>query len=144
MSRTDAPIHLPRQLPNVMQALLAVHASIATVGLGDTLHNLVVLRASQMNQCGFCLKMHAGEARAAGETNARLDHLAAWRHTGDYTPRERAALAWTEALTRLDPATEFAPLRTELRVHFSDNEIAALTTDIAMINLWNRVQIANH
>lgn len=144
MHRTDAPIRLPQQLPDVMQTLIAVHAPINAAGLGATLHNLVVLRASQINQCGFCVKMHTSEARAAGETDARLDHLAAWRHVSDYTPRERAALAWTEALTVLNPKAEHGALRAELREHFSDVEIAALTADIAMINLWNRVQIANH
>ncbi|MBB5206870.1 carboxymuconolactone decarboxylase family protein [Chiayiivirga flava] len=144
MSRTDAPIRLPQQLPAVMQRLIATQQAIGEAETDATLHHLVVLRASQLNQCGFCVKMHAAEARAGGETNARLDHLAAWRHVGDYSARERAALAWTEALTRLDPAADLAALRSELRVHFDEAELAALTATIAMINLWNRVQIASH
>lgn len=144
MSRTDAPIRLPQQLPDVMQALIAAHGFIAAAESDALLHHLVVLRASQINQCGFCVKMHTADARAAGASNAQLDHLAAWRHTTDYTPRERAALAWTEALTQLDPKAQHGPMRTELRQHFSEPELASLTAAIAMINLWNRVQIANH
>ena len=144
MSRTDAPIRLPQQLPDVMQALIATQTAIGAAEIDALLHHLVVLRASQINQCGFCVKMHTADARAAGESNARLDHLAAWRHTTDYSARERAALAWTEALTELDPKADHGPMRTELRQHFSEPELAALTATIAMINLWNRLQIANH
>ena len=144
MSRSDAPILLPQQLPDVMKALLAVHKAIAPTTLEAGLSHLAALRASQINQCGFCVKMHTQDARAAGETSERLDRLIVWRHVGDFNPRERAALAWTEAVTHLDPATDYGPLRAELRAHFSDPELAALTASIAMINLWNRLQVANH
>jgi alkylhydroperoxidase family enzyme len=88
--------------------------------------------------------MHTHESRAIGETNERLDHLVAWKHLGGYTDRERAALAWTEALTRLDREPEPAPLRAELRRHFTDKEIGALTAAVAMINFWNRIAISRH
>lgn len=144
MSRPNAPILLPQQLPDVMKALLAVHTAINQSTLESALSHLVVLRASQINQCGYCVKMHTQEARAAGETSERLDRLIVWRHVGDFSPRERAALAWTEALTVLDARTDYGAHRTELRTHFSEAEVAALTAAIAMINLWNRIQIANH
>lgn len=145
MSRPDAPILLQKQLPDVVQALLAVYKPINEAAAPEpALHHLVVLRASQINQCGYCVKMHTREARADGETSERLDRLVVWRHVGDYSPRERAALAWTEALTQLDPRADYGRLRAELRAHFSDAEIAALTATIAMINVWNRIQVSDH
>jgi AhpD family alkylhydroperoxidase len=145
MSRPDAPIELQKQLPDVVQALLAVYAPItAAAALEPALQHLVVLRASQINQCGYCVKMHTREARAAGETSERLDRLVVWRHVGDFSARESAALAWTEAVTQLDPHSDYGPLRAELRAHFSDVEIAALTATIAMINVWNRIQVSDH
>ncbi|KLI97202.1 carboxymuconolactone decarboxylase family protein [Luteimonas sp. FCS-9] len=139
-----APVHLPEVLPDLMQALVATQGRISRLTPDAGLHHLMVLRASQINGCAFCVKMHTREAREHGETDTRLDRLVVWRHVEDFDVRERAALAWTEALTRLDAQADYAPLRTALRAHFSDTEIAALTADIAMINLWNRLQIANH
>ncbi|MHC9083724.1 carboxymuconolactone decarboxylase family protein [Luteimonas sp. RIT-PG2_3] len=144
MSRPDAPFHLPQQLPDVMQALIAAQATIGAAEPDRKLHHLVVLRASQINQCGYCVKMHTREARDDGETSERLDRLVVWRHVGDYSARERAALAWTEALTQLDPQADYASLRAGLRAHFSDAEASALTATIGMINLWNRLQVSNH
>ncbi len=142
---TTRPVQLDRELPEVFRALLAVHAANDRHGLARGLCHLVHLRASQINGCAHCIRMHAREAREDGETDARLDHLAGWRHMDDYTPAERAALAWTEALTRLgDHATDLGALRAELRAHFADAQIAALTVEVAMINQWNRIAIARH
>ncbi|KGM53665.1 alkylhydroperoxidase [Lysobacter daejeonensis GH1-9] len=140
------PVHPDRQLPDVFQALLAVHKANDRHGLARPLRHLVHLRASQINGCAHCIRMHAREAREDGETDARLDHLAGWRHMDDYMPAERAALAWTEALTRLGGGCEpdFGALRAELRQHFSDEQIAALTVEVAMINQWNRIAISRH
>ncbi len=143
-SPSTAPITLPTVLPALMQTLVETHGAIFKLSPEAGLHHLLVLRASQINGCGFCVKLHARDARAHGTSSTQLDHLLVWRHVDDFSPRERAVLAWTEALTRLDPDTAYAPLRADLRAHFSDAEIAALTADIAMINLWNRIQIANH
>jgi alkylhydroperoxidase family enzyme len=88
--------------------------------------------------------MHAKEARDDGETNERLDRLVVWSHVSDFTAKEKAALAWTEALTQLPTHTELGPLRAALREHFSDVEASALTTVIAMINLWNRLGVSVH
>ncbi len=88
--------------------------------------------------------MHTQEALDAGETQERLQRLTVWRHVDDYSPAEKAAFAWTEALTSLNVDTNYEALRSELRRHFEDAEISAITAAIAMINLWNRVQVSNH
>lgn len=140
------PVRLEALVPDVLQALQAVQKTNAGHGLARPLRHLVHLRASQINGCAHCIRMHAREAREDGETDARLDHLAGWRHMDDYTPDERAALAWTEALTRLggDREPDFGMLRAELRRHFSEAHIAALTVEVAMINQWNRIAISRH
>lgn len=141
---TTTPLNPYKAVPGVITALQNVHVAIDTHGLDRTLHHLVQLRASQINACGYCVKMHSREARADGETSERLDRLVVWRQVNDFTPRERAALAWTEALTRLDRDVDYAPLRDALRIHFSDEEVSVLTATVAMINLWNRIQISTH
>lgn len=144
MSDRTLAVRYEQEIPDVVQALQAVHRAIDTHGLDRHLYHLVLLRASQINQCAHCVKMHVREAREDGETSDRLDRVIVWEHVGDFTPRERAALAWTEALTVLDRRTGFAALRAELRVHFSDRDIGVLTAVIGMINLWNRLQVARH
>jgi AhpD family alkylhydroperoxidase len=91
--------------------------------------HVVHLRASQINACAHCIDMHVREARADGETNERLDRLIAWRHVEHFSPAGRAALAWTEALTTLSPNTDYARLRSQLRDHFSEQQIGALTAE---------------
>jgi len=148
MNDTDtpsSPVHLEQHIPDVFKALHAVHRANDAHGLERPLRHLVHLRASQINGCAHCIRMHSRAAREDGETDARLDHLTAWEHMADYTEAERAALAWTEALTRLGGAhPDFGPLRARLRQQFSEEQIAALTVEIAMINQWNRVAISRH
>lgn len=138
------PINYLQAMPDVIDAMSQVHVVMDRLGLDRRIHHLVQLRASQINGCGYCVKMHTREARADGETNERLDRLVVWDHVTDFSPRERAALAWTEALTMLDRKTDYGTLRAELREHFSDEEIGVLTATVAMINLWNRIQISAH
>lgn len=140
----NKPIHYAQTIPVVMEALERVHEAMDAAGLDRGIHHLVQLRASQINGCGHCVKMHAREARADGETNDRLDRLVVWRQVGDFSPAERAALAWTEALTSLDACTGYGELRAGLRRHFNEEQVAVLTVTAAMINLWNRVQIGSH
>ncbi len=121
-----------------------MEAAIAATGFDEKLHHLILLRASQINGCGFCVKMHSRDARKAGETNHRLDHLIIWRHTDDFSEKEKLAFEWTEALTKLDKEEDLPRLRKELRAHYSDQEISTMTAMIGMINLWNRVAISNH
>jgi len=138
------PIRFDIQFPDLLQHLANTHPVINETGIDTKFQHLIWLRASQINGCGYCVKMHTSEARKDGETNARLDHLAAWHSVDDFTLAEKAVLAWTEALTNLSYSQDRAPLVSELRKHYSEKEIAAQTITIAMINLWNRIQIANH
>lgn len=131
--------------PTVYQALYQVHVKLDGLKLLERkLHHLVVLRASQMNGCAFCVKMHISEAKADGETQERLDRLIVWRHVEDFTTAEKAAFGWTEALTAVDIQAYYEPLRQQLLQHFSEQQISALTVTIGMINLWNRIQLSQH
>ena len=139
-----APVRLNLVVPEVYPPLLKMSEVIGGLGLDKKLHHLVHLRASQINGCAFCVKMHTREAREDGETNDRLDRLVVWEHVNDFSEAEKAALAWTEALTVLDQKTDYTSLRGRLRASFTDREIGALTATIAMINLWNRLQVSAH
>ncbi|MBK4216835.1 carboxymuconolactone decarboxylase family protein [Paracoccus caeni] len=141
---TTKPVNHYTNIPDVFSSLEKVHGAIDQHGLDRMLHHLVQLRASQLNGCAYCVKMHTREAREDGETNERLDRLIVWDHVSDFTAKERAALAWTEALTQIDRRTDYGALRAALREHFSDTEISALTAEVAMINLWNRIQVSTH
>ena len=143
MNTTGAVRH-DLEIPDVLKMLADVHATMDTYGFDRTLHHLILLRASQINRCGFCVKMHSRDARQHGETEARLDRLIVWDQVADFTDREKAALAWTEALTILNPDVDLAALRGRLRKFFADKEISVLTATIGMINLWNRIRISGH
>lgn len=133
-----------QEIPDVLTSMAGVHQAMDAHGFDRAIHHLVQLRASQINRCGFCIKMHTKEARADGEASERLDRVIVWNQVSDFTGREQAALAWTEALTVLDSKADLGPLRARLREHFSEREIAILTATVAMINLWNRINISRH
>ena len=143
MTKTDPVSHF-EHAKDVAAALEAVMPVIRARDTEASLYHLMVLRASQINQCAFCVDMHTREAREDGESSQRLDRLVVWRHVEDFTPRERAALAWTEALTTLRGDADYAAMRGALRAEFTDSEISTLTMIVAMINLWNRIQVSNH
>jgi AhpD family alkylhydroperoxidase len=143
MTTTAAINHLDF-IPAVLQGFAAAHGEICKTSLAPKLRHLIELRASQVNQCAFCVKMHTEEALKDGESNKRLERLVVWRHVDDFTSEERAVLAWTEALTGLEGTTDYAGLREDLRKHFEDGQISAITSSIAMINLWNRMGVSNH
>ncbi len=103
---------------------------------------LVDIRASQLNGCAFCLDMHVKQARIHGERELRLHHVAIWRESPLFTARERAALAWTEALTRIAPEGVPDTLYVEVREQFPEEELSALTWRVAAINGWNRMNVA--
>jgi len=128
----------------IMAALQGVEEVIAATGFDEKLHHLILLRASQINGCGFCVKMHTRDARKAGETNHRLDHLIVWRHSDDFSEKEKLAFEWTEALTELNKEDQLPRLRQELKKHYRDQEISTMTAMVGMINLWNRIAISNH
>jgi AhpD family alkylhydroperoxidase len=128
--------------PKIFQALFAAQSVIDAGGLDAKLLHLVKMRASQINGCAYCIDMHSKDARAEGETEQRLYSLDAWRETPFYSDRERAALEWTEAVTLV--ATTHAPDEAyeAVRAQFSEDEIKTLTLAVAMINTWNRLNIA--
>jgi AhpD family alkylhydroperoxidase len=109
--------------------------------LDPTLLHLVKMRASQINGCAYCLHMHSADARKHGEREERLLLLNAWRESALYTPRERAALAWTEALTKITDGHAPDAVYREAREAFSDEDLISLSLAIAMINAWNRLAI---
>ncbi|WP_340646602.1 carboxymuconolactone decarboxylase family protein [Phenylobacterium sp.] len=130
-----------KHIPDGLKAMMAVEASVAASSLEHSLVELVKLRASQINGCAFCIHMHVTDARAHGETEMRLHMLNAWRESPLYSDRERAALAWTEALTLL-AATGAPDADFELvKGQFSEVEQVNLTLAIGAINLWNRLQV---
>lgn len=141
---STATVRFETEVPQIFELLGKVEAEVGSTPLDVGLRHLVKLRVSQINQCAYCVKMHALEARADGETDERLDRLVVWAQVSDFSAGEKAALAWAEALTVIDHRTDFGAMRAALRIHFDDVEITALTAAIAMINLWNRIQISRH
>ena len=131
-----------RASPDIMKALVALDVAIGKRGIDPVLLNLVKLRASQINGCAYCVDSHNSDARKAGESERRLSAVVAWRETLFFTDLERAALAWTEALTRL-PDTHAPDADYEaLRAHFEDAEMVDLSVAIGAINIWNRLGVA--
>jgi AhpD family alkylhydroperoxidase len=128
--------------PDTINALSAVEKQIQASGLERTLIELVKTRASQINGCAVCINMHTADARHNGESEARLYLLNAWREAPVYTDRERAALAWTEAVTLISETHAPDDLYEEVRKHFSEAETVNLTMLIATINAWNRIAIS--
>ena len=128
--------------PEAIKAMLAFSAAVEKLGIEHSLLELVKLRASQVNGCAFCVDMHAADARKAGETERRLYAVAVWRETPFFTPRERAALAWTEAVTQISARGAPDDLYLALDAQFTQKEQMDLTLGISMINCWNRLAIA--
>lgn len=128
--------------PEIMKALGGLEAAVKGSGLEHSLIELVKTRASQINGCAFCIHMHTRDARAAGETEERLYLLSAWHESPLYTDRERAALAWTEALTLISEAHVSDELYDEVRASFSESDIVKLTMLVGTINTWNRIAIS--
>ncbi|MBW8744913.1 MAG: carboxymuconolactone decarboxylase family protein [Sphingomonas sp.] len=124
--------------PQQMQAFVDFSNAMAKDGVEPSLAELVKIRASQINHCAFCLHMHTREALAQGESEVRLTMLAAWEESPLYTDRERAALAWTEALTLLPETNAPDHVYAELQAHFTPEEQVKLTMLIGIINAWNR------
>lgn len=129
--------------PEAFKAMLRLEQQVHGLGLEPSLLELVKTRASQINGCAWCLEMHTRDARALGETEQRLYLLAAWRDAHCYTPKERAALAWTEEVTRLDSAQGVSDaVYEEARRHFDEKQLVDLTLAIIAINGWNRLNVA--
>lgn len=128
--------------PEAMKPLFAMKLHIDKSGLEKKLVHLVMMRASQLNGCTYCMDMHSKEARAEGETEQRLYLLQVWREAPFYTERERAALAWCEAVTRLDPVHGVTDeIYAQASAQFSERELMDLNLLVIMINGWNRIAI---
>jgi AhpD family alkylhydroperoxidase len=127
--------------PEALKPLLALQRYTNECGLEPSLLELVKIRASQINGCAFCLEMHTREAHAMGESHVRMHLLAGWRESPLFSPRERAALAWTEALTRLADSHAPDDVYEAARAQFDEKELANLSVAIGMINVWNRLQV---
>jgi AhpD family alkylhydroperoxidase len=127
--------------PEAVKALVALEVAVSKLGIEASLLDLIKLRASQINGCAFCVDLHTRDARKAGESERRLYAVSVWRETPFFTARERAALAWTEALTLV--AQTHAPDEDyeAMRAQFSDKEIVDLALAISTINAWNRLSI---
>jgi AhpD family alkylhydroperoxidase len=128
--------------PGVYQPMMGLEQYLHGCGLEESLVHLVKLRTSQINGCAYCLDMHWKDLRASGEQEQRLYSLDAWRECPYYTERERAALAWAEAVTLVAEGHVPDSVYEEVRMHFSDKELADLTLAVATINAWNRLAIA--
>jgi len=134
-------IEMHAAAPAAYKAMRGLSDYTGACGLEPALLELVKTRASQVNGCAFCIQMHTRDARKLGETDERLHLLAAWRETPIYTPRERAALAWTEALTLLTEGHAPDAAYDEVRAQFSEEELVNLSLAIATINAWNRLAL---
>lgn len=127
--------------PELMQTMIHMEMRLRNAGIESSLRHLVKTRASQINGCAYCIHMHTREARSEGESEERLYLLDAWRESPLYSERERAALAWTEALTRIEKTGAPDADYEALLEHFSQEEAVALTLVITTINAWNRIAI---
>ena len=139
-ARMQSPVMI---VPDALRALYAVGAALKKGGVPEVTHLLVQLRASQINGCGYCVDMHARELKVAGETDERIFGVAAWHDSPYFTDAERAALALTEAATRIsdrsDPVPD--PVWQEATRYYDEQALASLLLSIALINFWNRVYV---
>lgn len=128
--------------PDAVAAMRHLEAYVRSCGLEPSLLELVRLRASQLNGCAYCIDMHTKDARSAGEAEQRLYTVAVWEETGFFTARERAALAWTEAVTRLGPDRVSDDVYRLAREQLGERELVDLTIAVIAINGWNRLGVA--
>lgn len=131
-----------KQSSELFKKFVAFSKALEKSSIEPSIVDLVHIRASQINGCAFCLDMHVKEAKIRGERELRLHHLAAWRESTLFVPRERAALAWTEAVTQLSEYGAPDDLYEELLEHFTEVEVVDLTMTIATINAWNRMAVS--
>ena len=135
-------INYMQQSPELFKKFLDFSSAEKHSAIEQSIRDLVAIRASQLNGCAFCLDMHVKEARIHGERELRLHHLAIWRESTLFEPRERAALAWTEILTRLPEQGVPNELYDRVRGQLSEKELSDLTFSVMAINAWNRVNVA--
>ncbi len=131
-----------QQSPELFKKFMDFSIALKSGAIEETIRDLVSIRASQLNGCAFCLDMHVKEARIHGERELRIHHLAVWRESTLFAPRERAALAWTEVLTQLPEHGVGDDIYERVRTQLSEKELSDLTYEIMAINAWNRANIA--
>lgn len=134
-------INYQKQSPDLFKKFVEFNKVMEKSSIEQSIHDLVVIRASQINGCAFCLDMHIKEATMHGEGPLHLHHLAIWRESTLFLPRERAALEWTEALTKIPAQGVPDELFQHVRTQFSDKELSDLTFVVMSINAWNRINI---
>ena len=134
--------NFPKDSPEAYSAMLEIEEYLHGCGLEDCLLRLIKLRISQLNGCAFCIDMHWKDSRICGESEARLYSLDAWRQCPYYSDRERAALSWAEALTRITDGNVPDSIYEQVRQHFTNKELADLSLAIASINAWIRLVIS--
>lgn len=127
--------------PELTKKVFALSEAVKKSSLGNTLIDLVNIRGSQLNGCAFCLDMHAKEAKIHGERELRIYHIPIWRESPLFTDAEKAALEWTEALTKLGPEGVSDEVYERARAHFSELQLSELSFAVGVINLWNRLNI---
>lgn len=130
-----------QQSPELFKKLVDFNGLVDRGSIEASIRNLVAIRASQMNGCGFCIDMHVKQAKIHGERELRIHHLVAWRESTLFDPRERAALAWTEALTKLAHQGVPDDVYERVRAQLSEKEISDLSFVIAATNAWNRLNV---
>ena len=135
-------IHYVKASPAALKAMSALQAAVEASGLDPALQELIKLRVSQINGCAYCIDVHFREAKAKGEKEERLYLLEVWRESPIYTDRERAALAWAEAVTLVSETHVPDDVFREARVHFDEAELVNLTLAVVAINGWNRFSIS--
>lgn len=128
--------------PEPLNAMVGLNQKLANSGIEPMLAHLVRMRASQINGCAYCIDMHSKDLRALGETEMRIYGLDAWRETPFYSDRERAALEWTEAVTKISQTHAEDEIYERVKTHFTDKELVDLTWIIVEINAWNRLAIS--
>ena len=130
--------------PDLIRKVVALNTAVENCGLEASLLHLIKLRASQINGCSYCVDMHSHEARADGETEQRVHLVAAWKESPLFTPRERAAFAWVETVTRIADAGVPDTLYRATQEEFSEADLVKLTVAVGIINIWNRLCVAFH
>ncbi|WP_212627358.1 carboxymuconolactone decarboxylase family protein [Pseudomonas sp. PP3] len=128
--------------PKAMKAMIALEALTSSLSIETALLHLIKIRASQLNGCAFCTDMHSVDARRLGETDRRLYSIVVWRDSNFFNPRERAALAWTEAVTLLSQNHVPDDVYEKARAQFSEGELVDLTMAVTTINSWNRLAVS--
>ena len=135
-------INYMQQSPELFKELMEFSNLLAKCSIEQSIADLVSIRASQLNGCAFCVDLHVKEAKIHGERELRLYHLSAWRESTLFIPRERAALAWTEILTKLPESGVPDDIYERVRTQLSEKEISDLTFMVMAVNAWNRVNVA--